>query len=79
MTVKLTGGEIVAEYLISQGVPYVLGIPGHGCLGLADAFLGRERKIKVLQMMQEMGGVHIADGYYRASGRPLAVFTSIGP
>jgi acetolactate synthase-1/2/3 large subunit len=76
---RLTGGEIVAEYLIAQGVPYVLGIPGHGCLGLADAFVGRERKIKVLQMMQEMSGVHIADGYYRASKKPLAVFTSIGP
>jgi acetolactate synthase-1/2/3 large subunit len=76
---RLTGGEIVAEYLAAQGVPYVLGIPGHGCLGLADAFLGREKRIKVLQMMQEMSGVHIADGYYRASREPLAVFTSIGP
>ncbi|MHB8896072.1 MAG: thiamine pyrophosphate-binding protein [Candidatus Geothermincolia bacterium] len=76
---RLTGGEIVAEYLARAGVPYVLGIPGHGCLGLADAFLGREGKIKVLQVMQEMSGVHIADGYYRASKKPLAVFTSIGP
>jgi len=76
---RLTGGEIVAEYLISEGVPYVIGIPGHGCLGLADAFLGRERRIRVLQAMQEMAAVHMADGYYRASGRPLAVFTSIGP
>ena len=76
---RLTGGEIVAESLIAHGVPYVFGIPGHGCLGLTDAFLGREKHIKVLQMMQEMSGVHIADGYYRASKRPLAVFTSIGP
>ncbi len=76
---RLTGGEIVAEYLISQGVPYVIGIPGHGCLGLADAFIGREKKIKVLQAKQEMSAVHIADGYYRATGRALMVFTSIGP
>ncbi len=26
-----------------------------------------------------MSAVHIADGYYRATGKPLAVFTSIGP
>lgn len=76
---KLTGGEIVVEYLIAQGVPYAIGIPGHGCLGLADAFLGREERIKVVPVMQEMGGVHLADGYCRAVGRPLAVFTSIGP
>lgn len=76
---KLTGGEIIVESLIGQGVPYVMGIPGHGCLGLADAFIGREDRIRVLQVMQEMSGVHLADGYYRASKRPLAVFTSIGP
>ena len=29
--------------------------------------------------MQEMSGVHLADGYYRALREPLAVFTSIGP
>ena len=76
---KLTGGEIVAEYLIKEKVPYVIGIPGHGCLGLVDAFKGREDKIKVLQVKQEMCAVHMADAYYRLTGKPLAVFTSIGP
>jgi acetolactate synthase-1/2/3 large subunit len=75
---KLTGGQIVAEYLVGQGMPYVIAIPGHGNLALCDAFLKRKR-IKMLPCMQEMAGVHMADGYYRASGRPLAVFTSIGP
>jgi len=31
---QLTGGEIIVEYLIKEEVPYVLGISGHGCLGL---------------------------------------------
>ncbi len=75
---KLTGGQIVAEYLVKQGVPYVIAIPGHGNLSLCDAFIGR-KKIRVLPCMQEMAGVHMADGYFRASGKPLAVFTSIGP
>lgn len=76
---KLTGGEIVAEYLIEQGVPYVVGIPGHGCLGLVDAFFARRDRLPVLQVRHEQAAVHLADGYYRTSGRPLAVFTSIGP
>jgi acetolactate synthase-1/2/3 large subunit len=29
--------------------------------------------------MHEQSAVHLADGYYRASGRPLLAFTSIGP
>ncbi len=76
---KMTGGEIVVEYLIKEGVPYVAGIPGHGCLGLVDALYKAKDKISVLQVRQEMSAVHLADGYYRISGKPLAVFTSIGP
>ena len=38
---QLTGGQIVAEYLAGEGVPYMVGIPGHGCLALVDAFVGR--------------------------------------
>src|SRR5450756_1048495 len=76
---RLTGGEIVAEYLIRQDVPYVVGIPGHGCLGLVDAFQSRRDRLQILQVRHEQSAVHLADGYYRASGKPLAVFTSIGP
>ncbi len=76
---KLTGGEIIAETLINAGIPYVVGIPGHGNLGLVDAFIARKDRIQMLQVRQESAAVHLADGYYRVSGRPLAVFTSIGP
>ncbi len=76
---RLTGGEIVAEYLIREGVPYVVGIPGHGCLGLVDALRSRRDRLRVLQVRHEQSAVHLADGYYRACGKPLAVFTSIGP
>jgi len=75
---KLTGGQIVVETLIREGVPYVAGIPGHGTLGLSDALLGQDR-LKVLQVRHEQAAIHLADGYYRVAGVPLAVFTSIGP
>src|SRR5262245_66272543 len=29
--------------------------------------------------MHEQSAVHLADGYYRASGEPMLAFTSIGP
>ncbi len=76
---QLTGGQIIAEYLVAEGVPYVAGIPGHGCLGLVDAFLDRRERIGLIQPRCENGAVYLADGYFRASGRPLGVFTSIGP
>jgi acetolactate synthase-1/2/3 large subunit len=76
--VKLTGGQIVVETLVREGVPYIIGIPGHGTLGLSDALIGQD-KLKVLQVRHEQAAVHLADGYYRVAGVPLAVFTSIGP
>jgi len=75
----LTGSEVIVQYLIKEGVKYVFGIPGHGCLGLTDAFLRHKDEITVIQPKQEMSGVHAAVGYYRVTGKPLVVFTSIGP
>ncbi len=78
---KLTGGQTIIKYLESEGVPYALGIPGHGILGFFDAL--RESvnagKMKYIQVMHEQSAVHIADGYFRIKGEPLCVFTSIGP
>ena len=74
-----TGGEIISKYLIKEGVKYVIGIPGHGNLPLVDAFFKNKDKIKLIQPKQEMSGVHLAVGYYRITGQPLCVFTSIGP
>ncbi|HSB71461.1 MAG TPA: thiamine pyrophosphate-binding protein [Candidatus Methylomirabilis sp.] len=76
---RLTGSEIIVEYLIRQGVPYICGIPGHGNVALLDAVVDRQDQIKMIQVMHEQSGVHLADAYYRVSGKPLAVTTSIGP
>ncbi|MCL2023304.1 MAG: thiamine pyrophosphate-binding protein [Oscillospiraceae bacterium] len=78
---KLTGGEIVVKQLVREGVPYIIGIPGHGVLGLFDAIRKEEQagKIKYLQVKHEQTATAIADGYYRVKGEPLAAFASIGP
>jgi acetolactate synthase-1/2/3 large subunit len=76
---RYTGGEIISKYLIKEGIKYVVGIPGHGNLPLVDAFFKDKDKIQLIQPKQEMSGVHLAVGYYRVTGQPLCVFTSIGP
>jgi acetolactate synthase-1/2/3 large subunit len=76
---NLSGGQIIAEFLARAGVPYVTGIPGHGIWTVLDALVDYGDRIKVVQAMHEQGAVHLADGYYRACGRPIAAFTSIGP
>jgi acetolactate synthase I/II/III large subunit len=76
---KLTGGEVVARALKEYGVEYVAGVPGHGIWALFDAFLQEESKIPFIQVMHEQSAVHMADGYFRASGKPMACSTSVGP
>lgn len=76
---KLTGGEVVARALKDYGVEYVAGVPGHGIWALFDAFLQEESNIPFIQVMHEQSAVHMADGYFRASGKPMACSTSVGP
>ena len=78
---KLTGGQIILNALKQEGVPYILGIPGHGILGLFDAVRESDTKgdVRYIQVKHEQAAVHIADGYYRMTGRPLATLSSIGP
>ncbi|MBX0294088.1 thiamine pyrophosphate-binding protein [Haloarcula nitratireducens] len=75
--VRLNGSEIIAEYLEREGVEYIVGIPGHGSTLMIDAF--NDSSVDVVQPRHEQGAAHLADGYARASGDPLVVFTSIGP
>ncbi len=56
---KLTGGQIVVQTLIREGVPYIVGIPGHGTLGLSDALIGQDQ-LQVLQIRHEQAAVHLA-------------------
>jgi acetolactate synthase I/II/III large subunit len=79
VTQRLTGAQIIVEYLVNQGVRYAAGIPGHGCWTLTDALLDRSDAIRTVQVMHEQSAAHLADGFYRASGEPMLAFTSIGP
>lgn len=76
---KLTGGQIVTRVLLDRGIPWIAGIPGHGCLALVDAFMEESPALPLYMVRHEQSAVHMADGYYRVTGNPAAVFTSIGP
>ena len=75
---KLTGSQVITEILTREQVPYAIGIGGHGNLALVDALRRAQDRIRVIMPRHEQAAVHMADGYYRVKGEPLAVFTSIG-
>ena len=76
---RMTGGQMLVDYLISEGVRHVFAIPGHGNTAMLDAFVDRQDEISLVPAMHEQGAAHMADGYYRATGRIAAVITSMGP
>ena len=75
----MRGADLIAEYLISEKVPYVFGLCGHGIVGLMDALGSRADRIKMVGVHHEQVAGYMADAYYRIAHRPAATFTSCGP
>ncbi|HEY7297289.1 MAG TPA: thiamine pyrophosphate-binding protein [Xanthobacteraceae bacterium] len=75
----LNGGQLIVDYLVREGVPYVFGLCGHGNIGLLDALYERASDIKTISVHHETVAGFMADVYYRVAGRPVATFTSCGP
>ncbi|HYU20467.1 MAG TPA: thiamine pyrophosphate-binding protein, partial [Chloroflexota bacterium] len=55
---RLSGGQIIAEYLTRAQVPYAVGIPGHGIWTVLDAFQDYRDRLQTLQVMHEQSAVH---------------------
>lgn len=66
---RVTGGQAVVSVLQSEGVEVVFGLIGSATMELFDA-LHDAPDIRFVGVRDERTGVHMADGYARASGRP---------
>jgi acetolactate synthase-1/2/3 large subunit len=75
----MKGGELIAEYLVKQNVPYVIGLCGHGNVGMLDPLYERRDKIRLISPRHEQCAGHMADGYFRVKHEPVATLTSTGP
>lgn len=77
---KLNGSQTLARLLKAHGVEYVAGTVGFGSLCIVDALQSAPQPIPFIQVMQEQSAVYMADGYFRACGRPMAAIvpTAIG-
>ena len=76
---KMKGGELIAEYLIKQKVPYLFGICGHGNVGILDPLHAVRDRLKLISPRHEQCAGHMADGYFRVKHQPVATLTSTGP
>jgi acetolactate synthase-1/2/3 large subunit len=73
------GGDVIAEFLVREEIPYVFGICGHGNIGLLDSLREVQDRVKLVSPRHEQTAAHMADGFFRVSHRPAATLTSTGP
>jgi len=78
-TAKRKGGDLIAEFLVNEKIPYVFGICGHGNVGLLDPLYQVRDKVKLVSPRHEQTAAHMADGYFRVKHKPVATLTSTGP
>ncbi|MES2480885.1 MAG: thiamine pyrophosphate-binding protein [Pseudomonadota bacterium] len=76
---RIKGGELIAQYLVKQKVPYVFGICGHGNVGILDALHEVRDQVKLVSPRHEQCAGHMADAYFRVKHQPVATLTSTGP
>src|SRR6266566_5335271 len=76
---RLKGGELIAEFLIRQKMPYVFGLCGHGNVGMLDLLYQARDRIKLISPRHEQVAAHMADAYFRVRHEPVATLTSCGP
>ena len=75
----MKGADLITEHLISNGIPYVFGICGHGNVGFLDALHQARDRIKLVSPRHEQVAAHMADAYFRVRHEPVATITSCGP
>ncbi len=75
---KLSGGEIIVQFLKDEDVEYVFGYPGGAVLHIYDALYGQE-DIRHILVRHEQAATHAADGYARSTGKPGVVLVTSGP
>ena len=76
---QLDGAQALVKTLDDLGIEYIFGYSGGAAIPIFDALETMETKMKFILVRHEQGGVHMADGYARATGKPAAVLVTSGP
>src|SRR5210317_932352 len=79
MSEKKTGGQIIWESLMHEGVDVVFGITGGAILPTYDDLSKYNYPIHAIVTTHEQGAAHMADGYARATGKVGVTVVTSGP
>jgi benzoylformate decarboxylase len=69
---NMTGGEVMAEFLVAWDIPYIFGLAGSEEVGLLDALVDRPA-LQYTTGLHENAVMAMADGYSRSTGQTSIV------
>ena len=76
---RKSGGRLIADALLAQGVDRVFCVPGESYLPLLDALYDRRDRIQVVTCRHEGGAVFMAEAHAKLTGRPGVCLVTRGP
>jgi acetolactate synthase-1/2/3 large subunit len=74
-----TGGELVVDSLLAQGVTHAFGVPGESYLALLDALHDVRDRLRFIVCRHEGGAAYMGEAYGKLTGRPGVVMVTRGP
>ncbi len=74
-----TGGRILVDNLLLQGVELAFCVPGESYLPVLDALYDARDRLRLIVCRQEGGAAYMAEAYGKLTGRPGIVFVTRGP
>lgn len=74
-----TGGQLVADCLVAQGIEWVFAVPGESYLDVLDGLYAVQDRIKLVTCRFEAGAVNMAEAVGKLTGKPAAAMVTRGP
>jgi acetolactate synthase-1/2/3 large subunit len=74
-----TGGRILVDNLLAQGVDLAFCVPGESYLAVLDALYDVRERLRLIVCRQEGGAAYMAEAYGKLTGRPGIAFVTRGP
>jgi acetolactate synthase I/II/III large subunit len=74
-----SGGKILVECLLNQGVNTAFGVPGESYLDVLDALYDVQNQLRMIVTRHESGASFAAEAYGKLTGQPGICFVTRGP
>ena len=78
-TVTRSGGQLLVDCLLAQGVDTAFGVPGESYLAVLDALHDVDDRLRYVPCRQEGGAAYMAEAWARLTRRVGVCFVTRGP